>query len=273
MSIHQRECLKIAVGVALAIIGPTAGAGGQQPGGPMPPMGQAMPGGMGMRMGAGPMMGRPFAPPQMAVTNEYVYVLRGNTLFQLATRDLTQIRTLTLPGEQPPRGMPGMPGMMPGLPPAAPDGRGGTPPPDGANPSAPTAPDPGAQAPNAPQEPQDPGFGDPQIGPGMQGPGGPMGMGPGMPGMPGQMGMPPFAMAMGAGMQPSLAANGEFAFVLRGNTLFQISAKTMQIVKRAELPDEWRGMPGFGPAGGPGMGGPQGPGGQGGRRGGGRPPQ
>lgn len=89
---------------------------------------------------------------------------------------------------------------------------------------------------------------------------GQMGMGPGMGMMPG----------MGGGPQATLAANNDYAFVLRGLTIFQISAKSMQIVKTVTLPVEvgpGMGMPGMGMQGMPGMGGSQGQSGR--RRGGG----
>ena len=57
-------------------------------------------GGQGMRQGMGmPGMGGPGISPVMVVGGEYVYVLRGNTLYQFSAKDLKQVRKVTLPDD------------------------------------------------------------------------------------------------------------------------------------------------------------------------------
>ena len=84
------------------------GMGGGMPGmgGGMPGMGGGMPGGGMPGMGMGmPGMGRMGETPVMVATGEYVYVLRGNTLYQFSARDLTQLHKVTLADENPPMRM------------------------------------------------------------------------------------------------------------------------------------------------------------------------
>jgi hypothetical protein len=66
--------------------------GGQMMGGP----GMGMMGGPGM---GGPGMGRMMAAPVMVATSEYVYILRGNTLYQFSAKDLKQLNKVTLEEE------------------------------------------------------------------------------------------------------------------------------------------------------------------------------
>lgn len=89
------------------------------------------------------------------------------------------------------------------------------------------------------------GMGMGQGGPGMGGPG----MGQGMPGMggPGMMGMMP---GMGRpGQAPVMVATAEYVYILRGNTLFQFSAKELKLLNKVTLEEE---MPGMRPGGRPG---------------------
>lgn len=78
------------------------------------PMGQGqMPPGMMMRM----------APAAIAATDNHVYVLRGNTLYQFSARDLGEPKKVTLEEPEMMPGMggrPGRPGAVPGGPPPAP---------------------------------------------------------------------------------------------------------------------------------------------------------
>ena len=82
-----------------------------------PGMGQGM--GMGPGMGGPGMMGmmpgmmRPDT-PVMVATAEYVYVLRGNTLYQFSARDLKQLNKVMLEDERPGMRPGGRPGQMPG---------------------------------------------------------------------------------------------------------------------------------------------------------------
>lgn len=83
----------------------------------MPGMPGMMPGGMpgmvpGMMPGMMPMMG---APAQMTASGSYVYVLRGDTLYQYSTTGLKLVSQATLPAPKPPHGMPPGGGMMPGM--------------------------------------------------------------------------------------------------------------------------------------------------------------
>jgi hypothetical protein len=61
-------------------------------------------GGPGMGMGM-PGMGRMGEPPVMVATADYVYVLRGNTLYQFSAKDLTQLHKVTLADENTPMRM------------------------------------------------------------------------------------------------------------------------------------------------------------------------
>jgi hypothetical protein len=102
-------------------MGPGMGGPGMGQGGPG--MGQGMPGmgGPGM-MGMMPGMGRPGQTPVMVATAEYVYILRGNTLYQFSAKELKLLNKVTLEDEAPsmrPGGRPGgmqggMQGGMPG---------------------------------------------------------------------------------------------------------------------------------------------------------------
>lgn len=69
------------------------------------PQGMGAPGMGGQRMGGpgmgGPNMGRPMAPPVMVATADYVYVLRGNTLYQFSAKDLKRLNTATLDADGP----------------------------------------------------------------------------------------------------------------------------------------------------------------------------
>ncbi len=179
-----------AFGVSMAPAYAQGGPGGQ--GGGMQSMGQGRPGG-------GSMGGASAA--QMVATTDYLYVLRGNILYQYSVRDLSQVRKATLPesagsGQQP--------------------GRSG-------------ASRQGSQG------------GRPQ----MQGGGS---------GAPSEAGGGPSSGA-------SLSATSQYAFVLRGNTLYQYSASTMTLAKKTALPDAPSNGMGQGMGGPEGMGGPGGPGG------------
>ncbi|MCX6361616.1 MAG: hypothetical protein NT029_17570 [Armatimonadetes bacterium] len=97
-------------------MGPGMGQG--MPGMGGPGMGQGMPGmgGPGM-MGMMPGMGRPGQAPVMVATAEYVYILRGNTLFQFSAKELKLLNKVTLEEEGPsmrPGGRPGAQGGMQG---------------------------------------------------------------------------------------------------------------------------------------------------------------
>ncbi len=58
-----------------------------------------------------------------------------------------------------------------------------------------------------------------------------------------QFGQPPFGPMMGG--PATMIAHGDFLFVLRGNTLYQVSVKDLKLVKKMTLEED--GFPPFGP--------------------------
>ena len=97
-------------------MGPPQGGGG--PGGG-PWGGRGMRGGSmrggGMRGGPTTILGERPAPTALLATSKFVYVLRGNTVYQFSTKGLELTKKTTLPGDMPPMmgpdGMGGRPGM------------------------------------------------------------------------------------------------------------------------------------------------------------------
>jgi len=90
---------------------------------PAPPEGPEQPGRPGVPGGGmGLMMRMMQVPGALAVTDKYVYVLHGNTLYQFDAEDLTQLNKVDLPVEMPlfPPGLGGGPGGRGGQ-----GGRGG----------------------------------------------------------------------------------------------------------------------------------------------------
>lgn len=222
---------------------PGQGMPGMNPGqGPQPGMNaQMMQPGMqpGMNPMGMPMMmqGQQGHAPLMATAAGYLYILRGNSLFQYTLKDLKLAAQVQLPMDRPRLNpMPGGAGMLPPL-------DGGAPPPAAAEPPAPASA-PGNQSPSLQDQEQSG-----QMAP--QGP--PMGQGP----MPGQdpmqmmqmqgmggmgmqgMGMPGMGMPMMMGAPPmNLIATADQVVVLRGNSIFSFSAKGLEPTGRADLPTE-----------------------------------
>lgn len=104
----------------------------------------------------------------------------------------------------------------------------------------------GKSVPAAAQVP--PGMGEGAMPPPPQGPGAQ----PGMPGQPGQMNpqggwnmpQPGFRPIPGVSMMggtPAIAASGDYVYVVQGNTLYQVHAKTLKLVNKLQLvPDQSR---------------------------------
>lgn len=256
----SRTIGKIAVCAAAMLLAHTASLAqmpGMNPGqGPQPGMnGQMMQ--PGMQPGMNP-MGMPMMmqmqqqghAPLMATAAGYLYVLRGNTLFQYTLKDLKLAAQAQLPMDRP-----RLTGPMPGQP-----GPGMLPPNGG---GAPTAPDAGEPKPPATTGNQSPALQD--GGELVQVPQGPQGM-QGMPGMQGPMpgqdpiqqmmqmqrmqgmqGMP-MQMMMGGPPPLNLVATAEQVVVLRGNTLFAFSAKGLEPIGRADMPND-QPLPMRGPGG------------------------
>lgn len=104
MKMKRPLFLAVSVGVtvlALVIVGGLVQ--GRAAAQPAPPEGPDQPGRPGIPGGGmGLMMRMMPVPGSLAVTDKYVYVLYGNTLYQFDAEDLTQLNKVTLEVEMPP---------------------------------------------------------------------------------------------------------------------------------------------------------------------------